>query len=44
MRALEELEEPQEAMFATIFPKEYESGLKNRSVAPSPTPVLRGWT
>lgn len=44
MRAQEELEEPQEAMFATTFPKEHEFGLKNRSVPLTPTPVLRDWT
>lgn len=44
MRAQEELEEPQEAMFATTFPTEHEFGLKNRSVPPTPTPILRGWT
>lgn len=44
MRAQEELEEPQEAVFATTFPTEHEFGLKNRSVPPTPTPILRGWT
>lgn len=39
MRAQEELEEPQEAMSATAFPKELESQFRNR---PRPSPVLRG--
>lgn len=43
MRAQEELEEPQEAMSATAFPNEQESGLRNPPPAhPRHAPVLWG--
>lgn len=41
MRAQEKLEEPQEAMSATAFPKELESQFRNR---PRPSPPRPGTT
>lgn len=43
MRAQEELEEPQEAKFATAFPKEHEYGLRNRPPPPRPGIVGAGF-